>query len=765
MVSKTPAIPTVPSSAPPDLAVFLNAVKSALDVADGGTTASFVTQEQLDRALSLLQLTGGGEAPTLITVPGTPGETDPPDTTPPPAPTGLTATGGFSTVILEWDALPSSPPIAFVTVYRAAVDDFSQAAAVGTSRVLLYADYVPDSQAYYYWIRFTSEAGVEGPINSATGTTGSASLDPSYTKEVLANAITDLEIADKALTDGSIADAAVIRDLIANLAVDGAKLDDLAVDTAKIADGAILSAKIADLAVGTAKIADAAILSAKIADAAIIEAKIGTAAIVTAHIQDAAIIDAKIASLGADKIVAATLAAVTANLGSVTAGEMRSPDNTFLVDLSNKEIIITGPAGQAADDYTVFREGSIEAYEWTGAGHSLAKALRGVQTGIATNGATVTIPGYFRNQPRIIVSPASIPSYLQANQAQDQTLQCIAQNVTEAPPGSGSWQFDAIAQLVIAGGLEGQSPGLSYADSPLNDIYLSSATTTSANVTQLAVLTKVRTYQSNGTGGVYYNRQVTVYLEYREAGTADPWLVGDTNVTQINQESSYVDINLATGTLTTLQYEVRLRYVYANTGGTYTGSGGGTVPQPDVERFGGPIDETRQILNQAGVQFPSGTVPLAAWTPPAGATAISVEYEYDYTATATANHRYTFGDTVAQVFGTGGVDTMLAQAVATPGNPTANQSLSGKYTASGSGSYDPNKLGWRMYLDSSQSSDAIGRIEIGANGAKATISYSLPVTTDTDNHNFATWDTLTATLSGSTVLSSGTVNWQAIGES
>ena len=642
--SKAPAIPSVPQTAEPDLAMFLNSVKSAIDVMAGDSSASGVTLEQLNEILRDYTIDVGR---VIGAIPGTtPGDgttpDEPPDTTTPPPPSGLIATGGLSTVILEWDSLPSSPPIAFTTIYRAAVDNFSLAEPVGTTNVLIYADYVPDVDPYYYWIRFTSEAGIEGPVNSAAGVVGAS--DPDAT----------------------------------------------------------------------------------------------------------------------GKIVVSSLSALAANMGTLTAGELLSPDNTFHIDLSNKEILITGPNGQAADDYTVIRNGTVEAYQWTGTGHELAKALRGLATGIASNGARVSIPGYFRNQPRIIVSPASVPAYLAASSSQDQTMQCIALNVAETIPGSGSWEFDAVAQLVIAGGSEIQTPGLSFSDSQLNDIYLSSVTTTSNSVTRLQVGTSVRTYQSNGIAGVYYNRQVTVSLEYAVQGSGS-WVVGDSKVQQINQETAYVNINLDTGTISVNQYDVRIRYEFANTGGTYNGSGGGLIPQPDVTRTAPNINEYHEIISARGSLNPSGTVALQAWSQPPDATNISTRYQYNWTANAFAAHRDTSGSTSSRVRTIGDVFKQRAAAVDSTNNGLpVEQDTNGSEDFTQAG-YDNTLLGWNMSLSTEDNSDAKGTITM--TNITATISYSLPATTDQDPHNFAVWDTLNATLSGSTVLGDGTVNWQAIGES
>ena len=642
--SKAPAIPSVPQTAPADLSMFLNAVKSAIDVMAGDSDASGVTLEQLNEILRQYTITGGAAFGGIVdrgTEGGALTPTPPPDTTTPPAPSGLTTAGGLSTVILEWNPVPSSPPIAFTTIYRAAVDNFSVSEPVGTTNVLIYSDFVPDIDTYYYWIRFTSEAGIEGPVNQTAGTPGAS--DPDAT----------------------------------------------------------------------------------------------------------------------GKIVVSALSALAANLGSVTAGELRSPDSTFLVDLTNKEILITGPNGQVADDYTIIRNGQIEAWFWTGSTHVLAGALRGIQSGVADNGQTITIPGYFRKQPNIVVTPANIPTYLAANSAQDQALQCAAENVVETFLGSGQWQFRAIARLVASGGTDIQSPGLSFSNSPLDDIYLSSVTTTSSSVTEIGGRTSVRTFRSTGTAGVYFNRSVQVYLEYRIAGSGDPYTIVGPVTQQINQESTYVAINFNSGPLPANQYQTRLRYIFTNTPGTYTGSGGGTEPAPTVVVNGSPVDQTR---SSDGTFF--GTINTGAWVPPPGATNISVVYEYSYTATCTVSYLFNNGPNTSTVSGLGGTTQTLATATIDASNPETNPKTvvqNGSYSASGAGSYNPNFLSWRIVNSSQSDGSASGRIQ--AINVKATIDYNQPIPTDTNPHNYATWDTLVTTLTGSTVLSDGTVNWQAIGES
>lgn len=67
----------------------------------------------------------------------------------------------------------------------------------------------------------------------------------------------------------------------------------------------------------------------------------GVVLINTAVIGSAAITDAMIQSLSASKISTTNLAALSADLGTVTAGKLESTDGDFIIDLTNKQISIS----------------------------------------------------------------------------------------------------------------------------------------------------------------------------------------------------------------------------------------------------------------------------------------------------------------------------------------------------------------------------------------------------------------------------------------
>ncbi|BAB04681.1 phage tail spike protein [Halalkalibacterium halodurans] len=113
---------------------------------------------------------------------------------------------------------------------------------------------------------------------------------------------------------------------------------------------------------GTTLINDGVIQNAHIANAAITRAKLDTAVIGTAQIEDLAVTSAKIASVNADKINAASLSAISANLGTVTAGVMRSNNNNMELNLN------TGTLNMRNTNFTL---GSGADIEFTDPGNRL----------------------------------------------------------------------------------------------------------------------------------------------------------------------------------------------------------------------------------------------------------------------------------------------------------------------------------------------------------------------------------------------------------
>ena len=188
-----PAIPTIPEKN--ELASILRAVKQLLETREGlrgsPLDANITWRELLDRGMVNItrdgSIGGGG---------GDVGDPDTPGTvTIPPAPTGLTATGAMTSIILEWaNPVAAYANHSYTKIYRNAVDNLATATLIGLSPGRFYTDAVGSDAAYYYWVRFVSNSDTEGPPNATAGTLGETSPDVAYLLEMLSGQITESEL-------------------------------------------------------------------------------------------------------------------------------------------------------------------------------------------------------------------------------------------------------------------------------------------------------------------------------------------------------------------------------------------------------------------------------------------------------------------------------------------------------------------------------------------------------------------------------------------
>ncbi|MBK0072156.1 hypothetical protein IAE45_18675, partial [Enterococcus sp. S53] len=122
--------------------------------------------------------------------------------------------------------------------------------------------------------------------------------------------VTQIDMQNKIVTISSENIYLTGKSNISDAIIKTAHIADLAVSNGKIANLAVTEGKIGNLAVTTAKIADLAVNNAKIAS--LDAAKINTGYLAAARIAAS--------SITTDKLNVATLSAITADLGNVTAG-------------------------------------------------------------------------------------------------------------------------------------------------------------------------------------------------------------------------------------------------------------------------------------------------------------------------------------------------------------------------------------------------------------------------------------------------------------
>ena len=176
--TKVPALYQIPARLDPDLKRHLESVSEALNVRLGRRG------DPLDRAVTLRELMDGGIAKRYrssafdpnIGTSGHPDfvstiEIEQTDFTQPPQPTSLVAGAAFTSITLTW-ANPQMSNLAYTEITRATVNDLAVAVTRDRTSAYVWTDSVGYGETYYYWVRFVSTSGVEGPWSvSATGTT------------------------------------------------------------------------------------------------------------------------------------------------------------------------------------------------------------------------------------------------------------------------------------------------------------------------------------------------------------------------------------------------------------------------------------------------------------------------------------------------------------------------------------------------------------------------------------------------------------------
>lgn len=131
---------------------------------------AFVTREELVGLKLARRRTSGGAAYALN--PGIEMDSSVMVVDFPSKPQNFKATGGFGSVLLEWD-MPNYRGHSLTEIWRGTEDDLSDAVLVATTPGQVYGDPVdPVDPGWsgFYWIRFVNAAGVKGPWNAVKGT-------------------------------------------------------------------------------------------------------------------------------------------------------------------------------------------------------------------------------------------------------------------------------------------------------------------------------------------------------------------------------------------------------------------------------------------------------------------------------------------------------------------------------------------------------------------------------------------------------------------
>ena len=437
--------PTLPSPAAPD---FLEKVKTLLDLREGQTR----DQDERFVTVKMLRASGGGGigtgGNTVIINPGSGGSGGGVDSTPPSPPTSLVITNNIISHILTWKN-PSESDFSHVQIWRSETQDRTQAVLVGVAtapiETITLAGISPRSN-YYYWIR-------------AVDTSGNYSL------------WTPNDVMGGELVAGQFATS--INDALTQLFDDNSYMTNHTI----IADSFKIIQPNAGLTTGKPVFAvgningqpSVGIKGDLIIDGTILGKALHTGTITADKIGAGAIIAGKVAAnaIDGDNIQAQS------SIKLLEGGKLTVGNNNIVLDSETDEIIVApdngtiiGKPDYAGHDYCSLKDGNISFMYWNGGEHVLYNSLKRVEMGMSIpNNVRVTIPGVWKQPPKIIVSPADIMTY-NKNYNANQSLVCQADNIQRA---GNSYAFTPRAYLRLTEGSTGLQISLSAGGNSLGD--------------------------------------------------------------------------------------------------------------------------------------------------------------------------------------------------------------------------------------------------------------------------------------------------------
>lgn len=489
--------------------------------------------------------------------------------------------------------------------------------------------------------------------------------------------------------------------------------------------------------------------------ASIVEATIGNA-----QIGNAAVDDARIANISAnkvtfgemsgDRIAANSLSADRIMAGTLLAGswiKVQGPTSNYGTTIHADGYIET----EGALDKTRMTDGNVITYRKVGGVDYPYQSLSRVETGVAVNDTTVTIPGYFPTQPKVLVSPAALTLYKTAYANQDQLVRCEVLNLQETSAGSMQWQFTPRAQLELAANTGMTVLNATYGPISTDDPYVSAAQTTAANCTDMTVNVSFLSVRGNG-ASQYYRRKVSWRVGYRASGSGGAYTYTTSQVKDIGEITS--------GTVTdnkvvTFPSAGAWQFVVEYTASDVTPQVlFGSVTYDYTSDTRSSTGEVTNIVN--GVGGNSTTISLGTYTPPSGYSVYSVDYSFQY-----AYYVYTYGYDFVNgyaVVQNNGVYKAVSVSWQSPAAQSDGSVALNNYTTK-----TFNAASYSSSISLSNSVSGAGIAKSGLKNATATIYSRRPTQNTTTPSNTYKLDSYSFNLSSAQVLAAGTLNWMAIG--
>lgn len=422
-------------------------------------------------------------------------------------------------------------------------------------------------------------------------------------------------------------------------------------------------------------------------------------------------------------------------------------------------------------DFVKLTSGEIRFLRYIGGSYQTYNYLSRLEAGTANNNTAVTIPGYWKSQPRVMVSPASLSLYKATYAAQDQGITCTPGSITETSPGSGVWQFTPTATLNLAANTGGGAINNTSGSTSTNS-WTSATQTTAANCNQITPVVSLQSQRGNGISQYYY-RTVKWRVEYWNGSS---WVAGSWRNVNMGAQFAAVSDTVVFDFPSAAAWQWRIYSEAFDTDGTVFGSISYDYSTNSVN----PVSGTSLSRSSINGITENASEALTFGTPGGSGEIYQVTYSWTEEIRFYSNY-VSYPDNKYQVNGSATVHTndFIGQ-LPTPGSRNSDPGA-GSYTSSewhGPFNRSVTLTGSSMTFDASYISKSLSVVGVSQSGggysagsaaititsASATVYRRTPQANSTTAANSYTLGSYTYNLSAAQVLATGSLNWLAIGE-
>lgn len=377
----------------------------------------------------------------------------------------------------------------------------------------------------------------------------------------------------------------------------------------------------------------------------------------------------------------------------------------------------------ANQDFVSLTFGQIKFLRYiAGTGYVTYNYLSRIETGVSNSGDLVVIPGYWKAQPNVQVSPASLTCFKAAYSSQDQTITCDAVSLQETSVGSGQWQFVATANLNLGNGTGTAAVGTSSGNLTGSTNWTSGTRTTPANCSQVSPVVSLSSVR--WTSGINYaRRQVRWRVRYTGDSGGGAWqtkAIGD-QLGAVSDTQTFAFPSAGA-------YTFWLEFIAEDASGTFAATG------ITYEYDSASVSSTTANV----VSVPGYTLSLVrnlpGYTPPSGYEVYSVTYTY-----------------TGVIFNMSEIAYVDYPDIRRNGPVFTSQTRTASFNST---SYSSSAI----YLRAKDT------VNVDLTAGSAAISIRRPQGYTASGQNRFDFTSYNFTLTSAVVLASGALNWLAIGE-